>query len=124
LPIERSWLRAKLRQLAMHLGVPLFATLGTGPLIAHYFGHLSLAGFVANPIVVPLVGFIIVPLGLLIGFCAVLAPEAGALLAGVAETLVSLTTWLVHLLANLPLANFAVPSPNALEIALLYGMLI
>ena len=24
----------------MHLAVPLLATLGTGPLIAHYFGHL------------------------------------------------------------------------------------
>jgi competence protein ComEC len=124
LPQERQRFRGWLRQASLHLAVPLLATLGTGPLIAHYFGHISLAGFVANPIVVPLVGFIIVPLGLLIGFCAVLAPEAGALLAGVAETLVSLTTWLVHLLANLPLANFAVPSPNALEIALLYGMLI
>src|SRR6185503_15306870 len=124
LPQERQRFRGWLRQASLHLAVPLLATLGTGPLIAHYFGHISLAGFVANPIVVPLVGFIIVPLGLLIGFCAVLAPEAGAVLAGVAETLVSLTTWLVHLLANLPLANFAVPSPNALEIALLYGMLI
>jgi competence protein ComEC len=124
LPQERSWWRARLRQASMHLAVPLLATLGTGPLIAHYFGHLSLAGFLANPVVVPLVGFIIVPLGLVIGFCAVFAPEAGALLAGVADKLVSLTTWLVHLFANLPLANFAVPSPNALEIALLYGLLI
>ena len=40
----------RLRQAGMHLAVPLLATLGTGPLIAHYFGHLSLAGFVANPV--------------------------------------------------------------------------
>jgi len=124
LPQERSWFRARLRQASMHLAVPLLATLGTGPLIAHYFGHLSLAGFLANPIVVPLVGFIIVPLGLVIGFCAVFAPEAGALLAGVADRLVSLTIWLVHLFTNLPLANFGVPAPNALEITLLYGVLI
>ncbi len=52
----------------MHLAVPVLATLGTGPLIAHYFGHLSLAGFVANPLIVPLVGFVVVPLGLGIGF--------------------------------------------------------
>ena len=75
LPQERSWLTARLRQASMHLAVPLLATLGTGPLIAHYFGHLSLAGFVANPLVVPLVGFIVVPLGLMIGFFAVLAPK-------------------------------------------------
>jgi competence protein ComEC len=124
LPQERSWLAARLRQASMHLMVPLLATLGTGPLIAHYFGHLSLAGFVANPLVVPLVGFIVVPLGLIIGFFAVLAPEAGLLLAVVAEKLVALTAWLVQLFANLPLANIGVPSPNAFEISLLYGLLV
>ena len=124
LPQERSWLAARLRQASMHLMVPLLATLGTGPLIAHYFGHLSLAGFVANPLVVPLVGFIVVPLGLMIGFFAVLAPEAGILLAVVAEKFVSLTAWLVQLFANLPLANIGVPSPNAFEILLLYGLLV
>jgi competence protein ComEC len=124
LPIERSWLRAKLRQLAMHLGVPLFATLGTGPLIAHYFGHLSLAGFVANPIIVPLVGFVVVPLGLSIGFLSLVAPELGSGLVWLAEKLATLTTWLVHLLAHLPLANFGVPSPNGLEVVLLYALLI
>ena len=45
-------------------------------LIAHYFGHLSLAGFVANPLIVPLIGFIVVPIGLLVGFLAVVAPQA------------------------------------------------
>ena len=61
----------------MHLAVPVLATLGTGPLIAHYFGHLSLAGFIANPLIVPLVGFVVVPLGLGIGFLSVVAPELG-----------------------------------------------
>lgn len=124
LPQEKSRLGARLRQASMHLAVPLFATLGTGPLIAHYFGHLSLAGFIANPVIVPLVGFVVVPLGLLIGFFAVLAPEAGVLLVGIAGALLSLTGWLVQLLTRLPFANFAVPSPDALEIALLYSLLL
>jgi len=124
LPIERSWFQAKLRQLGMHLAVPLFATLGTGPLIAHYFGHLSLAGFVANPIIVPLVGFVVVPLGLGIGFLSLAAPELGSGLVWLAEKLATLTTWLVNLLAHLPLANFGVPSPNGLEVVLLYALLI
>ena len=124
LPQERRWLTARLRQASMHLAVPLLATLGTGPLIAHYFGHVSLAGFVANPLIVPLVGFIVVPLGLLIGFFAVLAPATGILFVGVAEWLLSVTAWLVQLLTRLPFANLAVPSPNALEIALLYGLLV
>ena len=124
LPAERSWLRARVRQAGMHLAVPLLATLGTGPLIAHYFGHLSLAGFVANPLVVPLVGFVVVPLGLVIGFLAVIAPGIGSWLAHLAEYLVSVTAWSVALFARLPLANIGVPSPNAWEIAALYGLLI
>src|SRR5207249_6311257 len=103
LPQEKSWLRAKLRQAGMHLAVPLLATLGTGPLIAHYFGHLSLVGFIANPLVVPLVGFVVVPVGLILGFCAVAAPEFASLLTGPAEKLTSLTIWMVDGLARFPL---------------------
>ncbi len=124
LPQERSRLRPRLRQLGMHLAVPLLATLGTGPLIAHYFGHLSLAGFVANPVIVPLVGFVVVPLGLGIGFMAVAAPELGVHMVGVAEKLLALTSGLVDLFTRMPFANFAVPSPNGWEVALLYALLI
>ncbi|HEX2931259.1 MAG TPA: ComEC/Rec2 family competence protein, partial [Candidatus Binatia bacterium] len=121
---ERSWIKLRLRQASLHLAVPLFATLGTGPLIAHYFGHLSLAGFIANPVIVPLVGFVVVPLGLVIGFLAVLAPELATALVWLAEHLSFLTTRLVNVFANLPFANFAVPSPNAIEVAGLYGLLL
>ena len=123
LPQERSWFKAKAWQVAMHLAVPLLATLGTGPLIAHYFGHLSLAGFLANPLIVPLVGFLVVPLGLVIGFCAVVVPDAAPALVWLVEKLSSLTTWLVDLFARLPLANISVPAPNPLEIFLLYGFI-
>ncbi len=123
LPQEKSWLKEKARQVAMHLAVPLLATLGTGPLIAHYFGHLSLAGFVANPLIVPLVGFLIVPLGLAIGFCAVVIPGAAPALVWLVDKLSSVTTWLVDLFARLPLANISVPAPNPLEIFLLYGFI-
>jgi competence protein ComEC len=120
LPQERSWWQPKLRQAGLHLAVPVLATIGTGPLIAHYFGHLSLAGFLSNPVVVPLVGFIVVPLGLLIGFLSLTFPLALPPLLWLEEHLMSLTTWLVRLFANLPLANISVPAPNRLEIAVLY----
>jgi competence protein ComEC len=124
LPQEKSWLMARLRQAGMHLAVPLLATLGTGPLIAHYFGHLSLVGFIANPVIVPLVGFIVVPAGLVIGFCTVAAPELASLLTGPTQKLASLTIWLVEVFARFPLANFSVPSPNGIEVAGLYGILL
>jgi competence protein ComEC len=120
LPQERSWWRAPLRQAGLHLAVPLLATLGTGPLIAHYFGHLSLAGFLSNPLIVPLVGFVVVPLGLLIGLFSLTLPAAAAPFVWAADKLAELTDWLAHVLANLPLANISVPAPNLAEVALLY----
>ena len=101
-----------LGQGGMHLAVPLLATLGTAPLIAHYFGHLSLAGFVANPLIVPLVGFVVVPSGLGIGFLPVIAPELGAICRWCCGEAVVPHDWMVDIFAHLPLANFAVPSPE------------
>ena len=120
LPQERNWWKQKLEQGRMHLAVPLFATLGTGPLIAHYFGHLSLAGFVSNPVIVPLVGFVVVPLGLLTGFVSLILPAAADVLVWPAEYLLSVTLWAVRLFAHIPLADFPVPVPNAIEVTALY----
>ncbi|HEX9786627.1 MAG TPA: DNA internalization-related competence protein ComEC/Rec2 [Candidatus Binatia bacterium] len=124
LPQERSRIAHRFRQAGMHLAVTLLATLGTGPLIAYYFGHLSLAGFVANPLVVPLVGFVVVPLGLAIALFSLVAPELALWLVWIAEKPVSLTAWMVEGFARLPLAKISVPSPSPLETALLYGILL
>ncbi len=121
LPQERSWLRRKMRPLCLNLAVPVLATIGTGPMIAHYFGHISLAGFISTPFVVPLVGFVIVPAGLLLGFFALVFPGLVFPLVGVVELLLSLNIRIVGWLARLPLANIAVPIPNVREVAILYG---
>ena len=120
LPQERSWWKQKIQQGRLHLAVPLFATLGTAPLIAHYFGHLSLAGFASNPVIVPLVGFVVVPLGLIIGFLSLILPAAADALVWPAEYLLSATLWLVRLFAHLPLADVPVPVPNLFEVTALY----
>ncbi|TMA08250.1 MAG: ComEC/Rec2 family competence protein, partial [Deltaproteobacteria bacterium] len=120
LPQEKSWWRRRSRQIGLHLAVPILATVGTGPLIAHYFGHLSLVGFLSNLVVVPLVGFVVVPLGLLIGFLSLLAPGLALPLVWLAEPILSLTHGMVGFFSRLPLANIAVPVPNLLEVGILY----
>jgi competence protein ComEC len=120
LPQERSRIKPKLRSIGMHLAVPLLATIGTGPLIAHYFGHLSVAGFVSNPVVVPLVGFVVVPLGLAISFISLAWPQLLIPLVSVTEWLLWLTGRLVEWFANIPFAQIAVPAPDLWEIGALY----
>jgi len=124
LPQERSWLSRKIRLAALYLAVPLLATIGTGPMIAYHFGHLSLAGFIANPLVVPLVGFIIVPLGLLIGFLSLVAPVLAPPFVWLAEPLLSLVHWMVGFISRLPLASIPVPIPSLMEVGMLYVLVL
>jgi len=124
LPQERSRWRPRFRRAILYLAIPLLATIGTGPMIAHHFGHLSWAGFISNPVVVPLVGFIIVPLGLLIGFFAVTVPALAAPIVSMAAPVCSLLHQIVHYLSRLPMANLAVPLPNYWEVALLYAAIL
>ncbi len=121
LPQEKSWVKEKARQASFHLAVPLLATLGTGPLIAHYFGNLSLAGFVTNPLIVPLVGFVVVPLGLTVGLLTLIANEYAGPLAWLADRLAGWTIAIVEYFGHLPMASFRVVAPNLLEVGALYG---
>lgn len=124
LPQERSRLRPLVRRAALYLAVPLLATVGTAPAIAHHFGHLSLAGLLSNPAIVPLVGFLVVPLGLTSGFVSLVSSAAASLVLALAEPLAGLTLALVAFFAALPLASVAVPVPDAAEVALLYLLLL
>lgn len=124
LPQERGWLSRRMRQAMLYLAVPVLATIGTGPMIAYHFGRLSLAGFIANPAVVPLVGFVLVPLGLLIGFLSLAAPVLALPLVWLAEPVVSLVRGMIGFFASLPLASIAVPLPNIVEVAILYLLIL
>ena len=121
LPQEKSWLKEKARQASFHLAVPLLATLGTGPLIAHYFGNLSVAGFITNPLIVPLVGFVVVPFGLAVGLLTLIAREYAGALAWLTDRLARWTIAMVEYFGRLPMANFRVVAPNLLEVGALYA---
>ena len=108
----------------MSVLVPVFATLGTGPIVAHHFGTLSLVGFIANPLLVPLVGFIIVPAGLLTGFLCLFVAPAAAFLAGIVDPLVALFLWSVDLMAGLPTAAFSLPRPGWTVVGASYVLIV
>ena len=110
--VRRGVLRRYRPAVLLSVLVPVFATLGTGPIVAHHFGTLSLAGFIANPLLVPLAGFIIVPAGLLTGFLCLFAASGAALLAGVVDPVVAFFLWAVDLLAGLPMAAVSLPRPG------------
>lgn len=124
LPQDRGWLRRRLRPVIFYIAVPVLATLGTGPMIAYHFGRLSLAGFLSNLAVVPLVGFVVVPLGLLVGFLSLIAPVLALPLVWLLEPLLTLVQATVSFFSRLPMASIALPMPNLFEAAILYCLLL
>ena len=64
----------------------LVVTVFLAPLLAHYFSRLSLITLPANMTVVPLLGTLVVPLGLLSAFACPISPSVAGLLAVAAET--------------------------------------
>ncbi len=116
----RNWLRRRLPQIALYLAVPVLATIGTGPIVTYHFGRLSLAGFLANPILVPIVGLVLVPMGFLIGFLCLFSTALALPLLWVAKPFLSLTLWMVGLFSELPMGVVNVPKPNLMELGIVY----
>ena len=103
--------------------VSVLATLGTLPMVMHYFNQVSLIGVFANVIFVPVIGFFVVPLGLLAVF---LLPISGALSgwmmkisAGILESALGWVTGI----AAIPVAAVKTVTPTVLEIACYYLLL-
>jgi competence protein ComEC len=100
--------------------VSLFAVLGTLPLVMFYFNQVSLVGVFANFIFVPLIGFVVVPLGLLAVFLYPVAAFAamGCLKAGAA--VLAQAVGMIDFFARLPFAAIKTVTPNYFEICCFY----
>lgn len=99
------------------------AIVGTAPLVAIYFHSFSWAGLVANLIVVPLAGFVIVPAGLAGALaCAAHLPLAN-LLFRCAGMLTDMMIRCVQYCGDIPGIAVTVAAPSWYEIALWYGLL-
>lgn len=122
--LQRGWFQRARPAILLSVLVPFFASVGTGPVVAHHFGYLSLAGLVANPLLVPLVGFFIVPAGLLMGFLCLFLPAESGLLARVVEPSAALFLWAVEFLSGLPMAALSLPRPDWTMVGLIYLLIL
>jgi competence protein ComEC len=114
----RKWLNNGLLLLCISVAVAL----ATGPLVAHHFNQASFAGIIANMVVVPFAGAVVVPLGLFSGVLSVFTGDLplAALVQAVADAFVAL----VSLFSALPGAMVRLPSPGPLFLAGYAGIVI
>jgi competence protein ComEC len=116
--------RSLLQPAADFMAVSAFAIAGTTPLILHYFNQAAFFGILTNILVIPLIGFLVVPAALF--SVLVMAPLAAGpavlglcLAAGILEAVLPVLHWI----SGIPWAAAKTVTPSILELACIYILL-
>lgn len=104
--------------------ISVFAIIGTMPLVAHYFNQVSILGIGANLILVPLVGFVVVPLGLVSALFHALIEPLGRIGFMTADILLRGAIGIAEKIAALPFGAWKTVTPSAIEMICIYSLLI
>ncbi|PID39264.1 MAG: DNA internalization-related competence protein ComEC/Rec2 [Proteobacteria bacterium] len=112
--------RGLLRRLVSFICVSALAIIGTAPVVALYFNQTSLVGIAANLLLVPLVGFLAVPLGLAAAVLSLICQPLAALACWMALHLIDLALAIVDFFSTLSFAAVKVVTPSFLEIGIYY----
>lgn len=111
-----------LRWLRGSLSVTALVTLATLPLVAFYFNQVPWLGLVANLVVVPFVGFLLLPLSLLSALWVIIVQSGDLPFAGLLDlasrALIAIAQWM----AGLPGAEWYVAAPTVPMMLLFYGL--
>lgn len=109
-----------LRKFTVFVLVSVLATLGTLPLTMFYFNQISLIGILSNCLFVPIIGFGVVPSGLLAAFLLPVSSNAAAAIMKLAAAILAQTLKLVGLMSQLPFAAIRTVTPSLFEVACYY----
>ncbi len=114
---RRRGLRAKASALLI---TSLAAGVGTAPLVAYHFYQVNWVGAIANPIVIPLAGALVVPLGLVSGVAAAVSGSPTLPLAEWNAAALHLLLRVVDFFASWPLSIIHVAAPSIAVLAAWY----
>jgi competence protein ComEC len=93
----------------------------TTPLVAMHFHQIAWVGLVANLVIVPFVGFVVVPIGLLGCVATLLSGSQSLQGAMLIQPGIEMMLWVVHGFASLPGARWMVVSPRVWQIVFFYA---
>jgi len=103
--------------------VSFFAIIGTLPLVMLYFNQVSLIGIFSNFLIIPIIGFIVVPTGLFSVFLYPVSGEAASWLLYISGAVLSKAISLVNLFSDMPFAAVKTVTPSYFEICCYYIMM-
>ena len=107
-------------KMGLMLCITLFASLGTFPLTAHYFNIVSIIALLSNVIFIPVIGFIILPLGLISFVCFSFSPVFSILIINVCIQILSVSISILNFIISIPFSWSRVATLQWYEIAAIY----
>lgn len=116
--------REALRKVFLFLAVSLTATLGTLPVAAFWFHRISTVTLLANLVVVPVIGFVTLPLGLAMVLLLPLGPLFALPLLKAALLSLGPVIFFVERLSAVPGASLLAVPPSLPAVAAYYGLLL
>ncbi|MBW2568430.1 MAG: DNA internalization-related competence protein ComEC/Rec2 [Deltaproteobacteria bacterium] len=117
---NKTWFFKVLGILFSFILVSIFAILGTLPIVMHYFNQVSLVGVFANLLIVPMIGFVVVPLGLFSVFLYPLSISGGSVFINLSAVVLGYALEIVGFIADLPFAAVKTITPDFFEIGCYY----
>ncbi|MGW8187730.1 MAG: ComEC/Rec2 family competence protein, partial [Desulfobacterales bacterium] len=120
LPLSAPVTARILRRFTLFVLVSVWAILGTLPLTMFYFNQVSLIGILSNCLFVPMIGFGVVPSGLLAAFLLPLNSNAAVVIMNLAAAALVQALKLVSVMSQLPFAAVRTITPSLLEIVCYY----
>ena len=120
---ESSYLVKSAQYMVSFFAVSFLATIGTLPLVMLYFNQVSLVGWLANVVGIPLIGFLVVPLGLVSTVLAAVSGDFAGYGFFVCGKIVDIAFLFIDFLAGFNLAAIKTISPSILEIICFYSLL-
>jgi competence protein ComEC len=97
-----------------------FAVAGTLPLVMVYFNQISLVGLPANIIFIPLIGFVVVPLGILAVFIFPFTNASALILLKAASAVLYPVIRIITVISGWSFAAVKTVTPNTLEVVCFY----
>lgn len=107
-------------RIVLYCFTSLLAILGTFPITVYYFNQVSIIGLISNMILIPLVGFIVVPLGLLSACMSFLNLSLASLVLSLGAMALDLALNCVVIFGDIPHAHIKLVTPTLLEIGIFY----
>jgi competence protein ComEC len=104
----------------LFLAVSISAIAGTAPLIAFYFNRISTVTLISNILIIPLIGFLVLPAGIVFILLAPLSTVAATFMIKIASFFVGISLSIIDFLASLSIASFSVTTPTMIEIVVYY----